>query len=141
MTNSLVPFMCFGAVVVIAIPSIAFLRRGSNASRRVPPGPEGQHQFDGSAARYRGGARVGAYSVSWPFAELTIDRSHASVRGLGFDDVLVARSEVREIDIRRASLGVEIAFIGAERLEHVRFWLVRKGSVSEDLSALGWPAI
>jgi hypothetical protein len=116
------------------------VRARSGGLGRVP-GPDlaSADQPAGTAVvALRGGAWINGVNVTWPFATLTVDESHAELRAPFTPPVTVNRSEVIELVWRRFP-GRGLRFrTDSGRLDRVTFWPVPWRNAQERLARAGW---
>jgi len=87
----------------------------------------------------RGGVWVDGFSVTWPFATLSLDRSHAEIRAPFVSPVQFRRDEVLGVRWRRLLLARGLRFTTATgRLDRVTFWPVPSRAAQRALERLGW---
>lgn len=135
-----------GLLIVWMVLALVVFRRRNAPIGSVPgAGRPDEHPFDpADSAGIVGGAWVNGVSVSWPYAELQLDRAHALIRARRlrvFKDVSIDRPDVLGVELRRGP-GAGIRFKTEDgRFDRVTFWGLRRGQVVEILRRFEWPIL
>ena len=127
------------AAALLFTVAVLAVRARSGGLGRVP-GPAPAPRPGGTAAvSLRGGAWVDGMNVTWPFATLTVDESHAELRAIFAAPVTISRSEVTGLAWRPGFPGRGVRFrTDSGRLDRVTFWTMPWSNAREQLARAGW---
>jgi hypothetical protein len=132
-----------GTAAALLFTVVAFAARARSGGLGRVPDPATAPALQPSEAAVvvtvRGGAWINGLNVSWPFATLTIDESHAKLRALFAAPVTINRSEVTGLAWRPGFAGRGIRFrTDSGRLDRVTFWPMPWSNAREKLARVGW---